>query len=535
MKLQRGSGILLHLSSLPGPDGIGDLGASAFRFVDFLKRSGQRYWQFLPLGPCSRSFGMSPYMSLSAFAGNPLFIDLRQLHRQGLLEGAPESAGFSEHLIDFNAVMAHKHQHLEQAFQVFQKSPPSPDFEKFCQKEEYWLSSYSLFMALREKFGERPWATWPRDIATMRSEALRGARKELSLRIRYHQFLQYCFFDQWRKLKSYANENGIRLIGDLPIYVGLGSADVWANQQNYLLDPVQLTPTKVAGVPPDYFSETGQRWGNPIYRWRTGNGINTSLYQWWQLRFAANYRTADIVRIDHFRGFESFWQIPASEETAVSGEWAEGPGIGFFQEMCKSIDTLPIIAEDLGIITPAVEELRDRLQYPGMKVLQFAFDSDESNAYLPHNYTTTNCLVYTGTHDNDTAVGWYLSPKVPESCKARLRRYANSDGRQINWDFIRLALSSVAAAAIIPMQDILGFGSDCRMNMPSTIKGNWRWRCAEQHLNDAIADRLFSETSFYGRLPQQHPPEAGEKEDEGCQLAVESVAEKKCRSVDNQS
>jgi len=510
MKLQRGSGILLHLSSLPGPHGIGDLGQAAYRFVDFLKRSGQQYWQFLPLGPCSRAFGMSPYMSLSAFAGNPLFIDLQRLYEQGLLERAPEPPGFSEHLVDFDAALDFKHQQLGLAFQGFRKNGESVDFEKFCRRQQGWLEAYSLFMALREKYGKRPWATWPRDVALMKSETLQEARRELAERIRYHQFLQYCFFDQWCRLRTYANEKGILLIGDLPIYVGLDSADVWANQQNYLLNSADLTAIKVAGVPPDYFSETGQRWGNPIYRWRTADGsINKTLYDWWRRRFAGNYRIADIIRIDHFRGFESYWQIPAEEETAVGGEWVEGPGIEFFQEMGKSIGSLPIIAEDLGIITPAVEALRDQLRYPGMKVLQFAFDSDESNAYLPHNFTTTNCVVYSGTHDNDTAVGWYLSPKVPEYSKARLRRYANCDGSEIHWHFIRLAFSSVAAVAIIPLQDVLGFGSDCRMNMPSTVKDNWRWRIAERYLDDAIADRLLSETGFYGRLPQQQPPETG--------------------------
>lgn len=516
MKLRRGSGILLHLSSLPGADGIGDLGQAAYRFVDFLQKSGQQYWQFLPLGPCSRAFGMSPYMSLSAFAGNPLYIDLQQLRQQGLLDRPPTSPAFSENLVDFDMVLDYKHRQLDLAYRVFKKEAASADFEKFCQEENGWLAVYALYMSLREKYGKRSWTGWPREIATMTGVALREARKDLADRIRYHQFLQYCFFTQWRRLKSYANASGIMLIGDLPIYVGLDSADVWANQQNYLLDAEELMPTKVAGVPPDYFSATGQRWGNPIYRWGAKNGgTNGSLYEWWRQRFVGNTRLVDIIRIDHFRGFESYWQIPASEETAVNGEWVEGPGVEFFQEMAGSLGWLPIIAEDLGVITPAVEALRDHLQFPGMKVLQFAFDSDETNTYLPHNYTTTNCVVYSGTHDNDTAVGWYLSAKVSEHNKARLRRYANSDGNQIHWDFIRLAFSSVAAVAIVPMQDILGFGSDCRMNMPSTIKGNWRWRCPSRYLNDAIANRLLSETVFYGRLPREHPKGRTGREDGG--------------------
>jgi len=503
MKLARGSGILLHISSLPGPDGIGDLGVSAYAFVDFLARAGQRYWQILPIGPCSRAFGMSPYMSLSAFAGNPLLIDLAKLHEIGLLPDYHRKGQFSEYLVDFDAVLPHKHRLLEQAFVRFSQIGENASFKAFCDRQQ-WLDDYALYMALREKFDKKSWIAWPRDLAIRKDAALDRARKACAERIAYHKFLQYLFYSQWQDLKGYANARGIKLIGDMPIYVGLDSADVWGRRGNYLLDAKKLNPTYVAGVPPDYFSTTGQRWGNPIYRWQEEDGSdNVSLLDWWRQRFSCKYQLVDIIRLDHFRGFEAFWQIPAVEKTAINGKWIKGPGTGFFMKMARGNGELSLIAEDLGIITPEVEELRDKLEYPGMKILQFAFDSDERNAYLPHNYTTTNCIVYSGTHDNDTTVGWYLSDTVPSASKDRARRYTHSDGSEIHWDFIRLAYSSIAAVAIIPLQDILGFGSDCRMNVPSTLRGNWRWRCAPRFLQEHVADRLRDETAFYGRLASE--------------------------------
>jgi 4-alpha-glucanotransferase len=502
MKLKRGSGILLHITSLPGPEGIGGLGPNAFAFVDFLAKAGQQYWQFLPIGPCSRAFGMSPYMSLSAFAGNPLMISMSKLYGQGLLRRWAPQSDFSEYLVDYDAVLKFKHPLLKEACQTYFDGEDTEGFEKFCSQQN-WLDEYALYMALREKFNKKSWTAWPRKFAARHPEALRKARRELADRIRYHKFVQYCFFSQWFELKRHANQQGIRLIGDIPIYVGLDSVDVWAFQENYLLDKQKLTPTHVAGVPPDYFSTTGQRWGNPIYRWKLDDGKdNEPLYAWWRQRFLCKFQIADIIRIDHFRGFEAHWQIPAAEKTAINGEWVKGPGIGFFMKIARNIGSLQIIAEDLGVVTPEVEELRDRLQYPGMKILQFAFDSNADNAYLPHNYTTTNCVVYSGTHDNDTTVGWYLSDRVNSLGKERARRYAHSDGNEIHWDFIRLAYSSIADIAIIPLQDALGFGSDCRMNTPSTSEGNWRWRCAGRFLQGGLAARLYDETAFYGRLPK---------------------------------
>jgi len=510
MKMKRGGGILLHITSLPGPEGIGDLGPDAFAFVDFLVKAGQQYWQFLPIGPCSRAFGISPYMSLSAFAGNPLLINMSKLYGQGLLRHYAPPSDFSEYLVDYDAVLKFKHPLLQEACQTYFAGKDTKGFEKFCNQQN-WLDEYALYMALREKFKKKSWTSWPRKLACREPEALRKARKELADRIRYHKFVQYCFFSQWMELKRYANQRGIRLIGDIPIYVGLDSVDVWAFQENYLLDKKKHFPTYVAGVPPDYFSSTGQRWGNPIYRWKQDDGRdNETLYAWWRQRFLCKFQIADIVRIDHFRGFEAHWQIPAEEKTAVKGDWIKGPGIGFFRKITRSMGSLQIIAEDLGVVTPEVVELRDRLQYPGMKILQFAFDSDADNAYLPHNFTTTNCVVYSGTHDNDTTVGWYLSDKASSLSKKRVRRYSHSDGNEIHWDFIRLAYSSIADLAVIPLQDVLGFGSDCRMNMPGTEDGNWRWRCAGMFLTDEVAGRLYDETAFYGRLPKE--PSSEEEE-----------------------
>lgn len=502
MKFSRGSGILMHLTSLPGPFGIGDLGEEAQSFVDFLAAAGQKYWQFLPLHPTCAVFHNSPYMSLSAFAGNPLLVDPRQLVKEGLLSkddfnGQPV---FSEYLVDFDQVAPYKNLLLHRAFKTFTRGGRGQEYNRFCESA-VWLDDFALFMALREENDGRPWNVWPAPVAARDRKALAQCRQRLAGPIAYHKFVQYCFFRQWGELKKYANAKGIRLIGDIPIYVGWDSADVWAWQECFQLDPRTRLPTHVAGVPPDYFSDTGQHWGNPLYRWHDKAGrLHGKLYTWWRERFANIFRQVDIVRIDHFRGFEAYWEIPAAEETAVNGRWVKGPGRKIFTRLAADMGELPIIAEDLGVITQEVEQLRDESGFPGMKVLQFAFDSDAANSYLPHNFTTTNCVVYTGTHDNDTTLGWYLSPKVPPESKERALRYAGCPGnREIHWDFIRLAFSTVADLAIIPLQDILGFGSDCRMNMPSTTEGNWLWRCAPRFLTQELAQRLRDETFFYNR------------------------------------
>ena len=498
----RGSGVLLHITSLPGNYGIGDLGRGSRTFIDFLAAAGQRYWQFLPIGPVSRIFDCSPYMSLSAFAGNPLFVDPDQLADDGLLaeDDLAEGPEMSEYAVQFDVVIPHKTMLLRRAYGNFKNRELSGDYSRFCEKEAAWLDDYCLFMAIRNDRQQAAWSTWPSELAGRDAEALAETRLLLDDEIGYHKFVQFCFAKQWRAMRDYAEERGVVLVGDIPIYVSYDSADVWANRHCFRIDEQTLQPTHVAGVPPDYFSATGQRWGNPLYRWdNNGSGENLALQQWWRARFQRIFSTVDVVRIDHFRGFESFWEVPADEETAVNGRWVKGPGKPFFDAMAGDIGELPIIAEDLGIITPEVEKLRAELGFPGMKVLQFAFDSDADNLYLPHNYPDPNCVVYTGTHDNDTTLGWVYSSEVGDEAKSRARRYANSDGEDVHWDFLRMALSSVARTAIIPMQDVLGFGTDCRMNMPGTCEGNWRWRCAERFFGGELAARLRDETSFYGR------------------------------------
>ncbi len=500
---KRGSGVLLHISSLPSAYGVGDLGAGARHFIDFLAAAGQKYWQFLPIGPCCRVFDNSPYMSLSAFAGNPLFIDPAQLAGDGFIsEGVlRERPEFSEYLVDFDAIIPFKTALLRHAHERFRKQQGADEgFLRFCRAEAEWLDDYALFQAIRGEQRQGAWSGWPTPLAARRPDALAEARRRLAVEIDFHCFVQYIFYKQWRALQHYARDRHVALIGDIPIYVSYDSADVWAHRDCFRLDDRSLLPTHVAGVPPDYFSATGQRWGNPLYCWQKNGVPHQPLYAWWRSRFHQIFRTVDIVRIDHFRGFESYWEIDADEETALNGRWVKGPGQAFFDAMAAAIGTLPIIAEDLGLITPEVETLRTAVGFPGMKVLQFAFDSDAANLYLPHNYQDPNCVVYTGTHDNDTTVGWYLSPGVAEGSKSRARRYANSSGEFIHWDFIRMAFASVARTAIVPLQDLLGFGSDCRMNKPSTDRGNWRWRCAPRFLSGSLAERLRDETAFYGRL-----------------------------------
>ncbi|MBI5559509.1 MAG: 4-alpha-glucanotransferase [Deltaproteobacteria bacterium] len=497
----RSSGVLVHLSSLPGPYGIGDLD-SACSFLDFLGQTEQSFWQFLPTGMGDGVFGNSPYMSLSAFAGSPLFISPDLLFEKGFLEkddlfGKPH---FSEYAVDYGAVKEFKDRLLAKSFARFEAGNFfHDDFTHFCSQHASWLDDFALFMGLRENFGFKPWYEWPAGLARYERKSLVRAAEELGGRLRYHKFVQFVFFEQWRRMRQAAQKRGIKLVGDIPIYVGLDSADVWANQSCFDLDRKTLTPRHVAGVPPDYFSETGQRWGNPLYLWETGAKPNKALYEWWRQRFLQIGKMVDVVRIDHFRGFASYWQIPAGEKTAVNGQWIKGPGIHFFEKMKDVTDKISIIAEDLGVITPDVEELRDSFGFPGMKILQFAFDFDASNSYLPHNFQTTNCVVYTGTHDNDTTLGWYLASEVPQSSKDRARRYANSDGTVIHRDFVRMAFSSVAKLAIIPLQDVLGFGSDCRMNRPSVLEGNWQWRCASRFLSAEVVHYLREETLFYAR------------------------------------
>ncbi len=503
----RAAGILLHLTSLPSPWGIGDLGPEAEKFLDFLKETGQRYWQFLPLGTTLAIHGHSPYMSTSAFAGNPLLISPDYLLRDGWIktDDLAETPEFYQYLVRFKEVAAFKETLFKKAFANFLKTAPQATaFAEFCDNSP-WLEDYALFVCLGERFCERPWHEWPSEIARRDPQALKSIEKELSNRVTYHKFVQFIFAGQWQELKDKAGSRQIRLIGDMPIYAALNSADVWANQECFQLDQTTLKPEYVAGVPPDYFSPTGQAWGNPLYRWQSENlsdgVLNEIVIKWWRLRLQRLAELVDVVRIDHFRAFEAYWRIPATSETAENGEWIKGPGETFFDRLGNATQDLSIIAEDLGTITPPVEKLRKRLGFAGMKVLQFAFDGDRDNPYLPWNFKSPNCVVYTGTHDNETTLGWYLDDNVDIKCKERARRAANSDGSTIHLDFIKMAYSSIAALAIIPLQDALGFGSDCRMNWPGSNERNWAWRCAPRFLTKEISEMLYHEAAFFNRIP----------------------------------
>ncbi|MDW7771779.1 MAG: 4-alpha-glucanotransferase [Desulfobulbaceae bacterium] len=505
----RSSGILLHVSSLPGPFGIGDL-RHALEFIDFLAAAGQSYWQVLPLSPTSDVFGNSPYMSYSAFAGNPLFISPETLREQGLVdEHDLQLNSSSKYYVEFEKVNAFKFDILGKAWNRFKSLPEKTPFLEFCHHESSWLNDHALFMALKRKFNQAPWYEWPDDLRSSNKKSLLLAMHQLEESVNYFRFEQYLFFRQWQNLHDYARKQGIQIIGDLPYYVGTDSVDVWANQNIFELDQRTRLPVSIAGVPPDYFSATGQLWGNPLYRWNTRKGeVKKQLYDWWQRRFSTIYSLVDIIRIDHFRGFESYWSVPANDETAEYGKWKRGPGAVFFNEMENRLGFLPIIAEDLGMITPAVVRLRKDLGFPGMKILLFAFDGHNDNIYLPFNYER-NCIAYTGTHDNDTAVGWYMDPDVSRESKLQLKRTANKtddEAGTVHRDLIYLAMSSTAKLCIFPMQDILGFGNDCRMNKPATGKGNWIWRCAPEYINDEIAHWLRDEAIFYNRTKRENDP-----------------------------
>ncbi len=500
MHLLRASGILLHPTCFPSQFGIGDLGKEAYRFIDFLQESGQRYWQVLPLGPTG--YGNSPYMSYSAMAGNPMLISPEKLRDEGLLqeEDFANLPPFPVEKVDYQQVIASKIPLLKKSCANF-KAHATPEqqraFADFCQTKAYWLDDYALFMALKDAQESPNWYTWEPEIARRKPEAMEAARLLLGGAIFYHKFTQYEFFRQWSELKQYANERGIYIIGDIPIYVAHDSADVWAHPEIFCLDEQTGEAKLMAGVPPDYFSSTGQLWGNPVYDWET---LQKQDFNWWVQRFEAMLDYVDIIRIDHFRGFEAFWAVPKGEKTAVNGQWVKAPGEQLFETIKRKLGKLPVLAEDLGTITPEVEALRDKFEFPGMKVLQFAFGSDANNPYLPFNYQR-NAVVYTGTHDNDTTVGWFHQASDWE--KQNLLLYLGSfspDG--IHWDFIRLALSSVANLAIIPLQDLLGLGTEARMNFPSKAEGNWEWRYEPQALSEELAKKLKTLTTLYGRACQ---------------------------------
>lgn len=502
----RTSGILLHPTSLPGRFGIGDLGDEAYAFVDFLAASAQTLWQILPLAPTG--YGDSPYQALSAFAGNPLLISPAQLVKDGLLttkELEPLARARADR-VHFGRVINYKKNLLTRAFATFNRTAETPrraEFLEFVENHHAWLDDWALFRALKDAHHGAAWNTWEAPLARRQPTAIATAHHTLREPIEAEKFAQFLFFRQWLALKAYANQRNIRLIGDMPIFVAYDSADVWTNPQLFKLDD-KARPRVVAGVPPDYFSATGQLWGNPLYDWQQRR---SDLFNWWTARLRAAFQIVDLLRLDHFRGFSASWEVPFGDSTAERGQWVEMPGRELFTELERRLGELPILAEDLGVITPDVEKLRDDFGFPGMRVLQFAFRSDSANPDLPHNYSR-NSVVYTGTHDNDTTVGWFHSQAGTGSTRdaaqiARERdfclRYLNTRGKAIHWDFIRAALSSVAAMAIIPLQDVLGLGSQARMNLPASPSGNWSWRCKAGVLTESLAARLQELTTFYNR------------------------------------
>lgn len=497
MKLYRASGILLHPTALPSQFGMGDLGPEAYHFIDFLARSGQRLWQVLPLGPTS--LGNSPYMSFSAIAGNPFLISPYLLKAHNLLgdEDLKTMPSFSVDKVDFEQVIPQRMALLQKACENFIQNTrqySQKEFEDFCQDAKQWLDDYALFMALLDAQEGDIWTDWPQDLRDRKPEVLAQWRQQLKNEIFFHKFVQFEFFRQWSELKQYANTQNIQIIGDIPIYVAHNSADVWAHSEVFKLDTKTGHPTEMAGVPPDYFSATGQLWGNPIFNW---DYLKSTHFSWWIERIRAMLTRVDLIRIDHFRGLESFWSVPAGETTALKGRWIKAPGYQLFETILEKLGRLPILAEDLGIITQEVIALRDHFGFPGMKILHFAFDGDPKNFYLPFN-VDKNSVMYTGTHDNTTTVGWYK--QISEEERSRLHRYLGCQGPYgIAWDLIRLALSSPANFAIIPLQDVLGLDADARMNTPGTAEGNWTWRYRSEALTETLSDRLKDMTLIYGR------------------------------------
>lgn len=501
MPFKRASGILLHPTSFPSPYGIGDLGQEAYRFIDFLAASDQTLWQVLPL--CPTGYGNSPYMSDAALAGNPLLISPDKLKEEGLLteNDLANPPQFNLDSVDFDPVIAFKTSLLKTACERFKhhaSSEQREEFEIFCTEKAHWLDNYALFMALKQTHEGKAWFTWEPELGKRQPDAIAKATTDLSDLIFYYKYIQFEFFRQWTELKEYANEHNIEMIGDIPIYVAPDSADVWANPENFCLDTETGEPALMAGVPPDYFSDTGQLWGNPVYDWEH---LKKTNFQWWVKRFQVMLDYVDLIRIDHFRGFEAFWAVPQGEETALNGKWEKALGDELFEVIREKLGKLPVLAEDLGVITPDVEALRDKYEFPGMKVLHFAFGSDPGNPFLPFNFPR-NCVVYTGTHDNNTTVGWFASLSDWE--RNKILDYLGSvspDG--IHWDLIRLALSSVADLAIIPFQDVLGLGENARMNFPGKAENNWAWRYRSEALADPFfSDRLRLLTELFGRKPQ---------------------------------
>ncbi len=492
---KRASGVLMHPTSFPGPDGIGDLGPEAYRWIDFLAQAKCHLWQVLPLGPTG--YGDSPYQCFSAFAGNPYLISSAMLLDNDLLTRADlaDRPSFPANKVDFGPVIEWKLKLLDRAFKHFKKSASSSimkAYKKFCDTNSDWLNDYALYMAIKESQGGSSWDNWPEKLRSRDPQTLAEFVEKNSDEIEKHKVRQFFFFDQWSKVREYAHSKDIQIIGDIPIFIAFDSADAWSHPELFFLDE-KGKPTVVAGVPPDYFSPTGQLWGNPLYRWETHKKDG---YSWWIKRFKAVLAMVDIIRLDHFRGFAGYWEIPAGNPTAEYGRWVKGPGKPFFKALLQALPDLPIIAEDLGEITPDVVDLRDSFKFPGMKIFQFAFSSTSADPFLPHNYTQ-NCVAYTGTHDNDTTLGWYRS--APENEKDFCRRYLARSGDDISWDMIRGIWSSTAMFSLCPTQDLLNLDTEARMNYPGRPAGNWCWRVLPEQLQPWIADRLKELNHLYSR------------------------------------
>lgn len=492
----RASGILLPIASLPSKYGIGALSKSAYEFIDCLKKAGQKYWQILPLGPTG--YGDSPYQSYSTFSGNPYFIDPDALVMDGLLttrECEEYDFGSNPRYIDYEKIYQSRFKMLKIAYKR-SNIRQNTEYQKFCNRNSFWLDDYSLYMAVKNHFGGQSFQEWPTEIKLRKKNAVNQYKEKLYDEVEFYSFIQFLFQKQWLEVKNYANENGIKIIGDIPIYVAFDSADSWSHPELFQLDE-SLNPTAVAGCPPDGFSKNGQLWGNPLYQWEYHRSTE---YEWWISRIEYSLQLYDVLRIDHFKGLDEYYSIPYGKDSAVNGQWKQGPGYQFFQKINNKLGKINIIAEDLGYITKSVKRLLKKTGYPGMKVLEFAFDSREDNDYLPHNYDK-NCIVYTGTHDNDTVRGWF--DRLNSEDRNLVMKYINKapmDTEDINWDFIRLAMQSVAELCIIPIQDYLGLNSEARINIPSTVGNNWRWRLLEGEIEDKLLQKIKDITKLYGRL-----------------------------------
>jgi 4-alpha-glucanotransferase len=501
MKFERSAGILLHPTSLPGKYGIGDLGEDAFKFVDFLKEAGQTLWQVFPLGPTG--YGDSPYQCFSAFAGNPLLVSPDKLKEDGFLSDADLSnpLHFNPIQIDYGEIINYKKSLLKKAFNNFKNDSNGldEDFKSFCEKQKDWLEDFALFMAAKDFHNGEVWSKWDKDLIHRTEKALKKWKEKLIDDIQYHKFVQFNFFRQWKAIRDYANKNAIKIIGDMPIFIAYDSADLWANKEIFSVDEDGKLET-VAGVPPDYFSPTGQLWGNPLYRWKV---MEKDDFSWMRKRFASLYELIDIIRIDHFRGFDAYWEIPGDAKTAVKGRWVKAPGEKLFKSLIKHLGDVPILAEDLGVITPEVEALRDKFNFPGMKILQFAFGTDMETKFLPHNYIP-NCVVLTGSHDNDTTRAYFEKAKEDEKhIYEHAQLYLNYFGDDIVNELIRAAYASVANIVIIPMQDILNLGGDARMNFPGKLGGNWAWRFTWEQINENLNAHYKGLSILYERPPKK--------------------------------